>query len=379
MAKPGKKFPEKKSAHSKFGWLVTFARLAKYDSAQESIVHSFKKITTQLMAKKKRIAINGFGRIGRLTFRNLLKNKNVEVVAINDLTDNTTLAHLLKYDTMQGKFDGTVESNEDSLTVNGKKIACLAVREPNKLPWRKLRVDVVLECTGIFLDKEKAGLHLKAGAKRVVLSAPPKADDVPTFVIGANEHTIKDTDLILSNASCTTNCLMQMAMVLDQNFGIENFFMNTIHAYTSDQSLQDGPHRDLRRARAAAQNIVPTSTGAAKAVILVAPHLKGKISATSLRVPVATGSLTDVVATLKKTATVEEINAAFKAAADGKLKGILDYCTDEIVSSDIIANTHSCIFDSKLTQVMGNMCRIQGWYDNEAGYSARLADLAAMV
>jgi glyceraldehyde 3-phosphate dehydrogenase len=328
---------------------------------------------------KKRIAINGFGRIGRLTFRNLLKNKNVEVVAINDLTDNRTLAHLLKYDTMQGKFDGTVESDETSLTVNGKKIAALAVRNPAELPWKKMKVDVVLECTGIFLDKEKAGLHLKAGAKRVVLSAPPKTEDVPTFVIGANEEKIKDTDTVLSNASCTTNCLMQMAMVLDQNFGIENFFMNTIHAYTSDQSLQDGPHSDLRRARAAAQNMVPTSTGAAKAVAMVAPHLKGKMSATSIRVPVATGSLTDLVCTLKKTASVDEINAAFKTAAEGKLKGILEYCTDEIVSSDIIRNTHSCIFDSKLTQVMGNMCRIQGWYDNEAGYSARLAELTAMV
>jgi len=328
---------------------------------------------------KKRIAINGFGRIGRLTFRNLVKDPNVEVVAINDLTDNHTLAHLLKYDTMHGRFDGTVESDENSITVNGIKIAGLAVRNPAELPWAAMGVDVVLECTGIFLDKEKAGLHLQAGAKRVVLSAPPKTDDVPTFVIGANDDQIKDTDLILSNASCTTNCLVPMILTLDKAFGVEQFFMNTIHAYTADQNLQDGPHKDLRRARAAAQNIVPTGTGAAKAVILVAPHLKGKIAAHSLRVPVATGSVTDVVAMIKKTATVEEINAVFKAAAESNLKGILEYNTDEIVSSDIVRNTHSCVFDAPLTQVNGNTCRIVGWYDNEAGYSARLAQLAGMV
>jgi glyceraldehyde 3-phosphate dehydrogenase len=328
---------------------------------------------------KKRIAINGFGRIGRLTFRNLLKKSDVEVVAINDLTDNYTLAHLLKYDTMQGKFEGTVSSDENSITVNGVRIAGLAVKNPAELPWKEMGVDVVLECTGIFLDREKAGLHIQAGARRVVLSAPPKADDVPTFVIGANHEQIKDTDAIISNASCTTNCLVPMIMVIDQAFGVENFFMNTIHAYTADQNLQDGPHRDLRRARAAAMNIVPTGTGAAKAVTMVAPHLKGKIAAHSLRVPVATGSVTDVVATLKKPATVEEINAAFKAAADTHLKGILEYNTDEIVSSDIVRNTHSCIFDAPLTQVNGSMARIVGWYDNEAGYSARLADLAAMV
>ena len=328
---------------------------------------------------KKRIAINGFGRIGRLTFRNLLKNDNVEVVAINDLTDNQTLAHLLKYDTMHGRFDGTVSADDAYLYVNGQKILGSAIKNPAEAPWKDLGVDVVLECTGIFLDKEKAGLHLQAGAKRVILSAPPKADDVPTFVIGANHDQIKDTDLVISNASCTTNCLVPMIMTLDRAFGVEQFFMNTIHAYTSDQNLQDGPHRDLRRARAAAQNIVPTSTGAAKAVVLVAPHLKGKIAAHSMRVPVATGSVTDVVATIKTAASVEEINAAFKAAADSHLKGILEYTEDPIVSGDIVRNTHSCIFDSGLTQVNGNTCRIVGWYDNEAGYSARLADLAAMV
>ncbi len=328
---------------------------------------------------KKRIAINGFGRIGRLTFRNLIKDSNVEVVAINDLTDNTTLAHLLKYDTMHGKFEGEVSATDEHLMVNGQKILATAIKNPAECPWGSLGVDVVLECTGIFLDKEKAGLHLQAGAKRVLLSAPPKADDVPTFVIGANHDKITDADTIISNASCTTNCLVPMIMTLDQAFGVEQFFMNTIHAYTADQNLQDGPHRDLRRARAAAQNIVPTSTGAAKAVVLVAPHLKGKIAAHSMRIPVATGSVTDVVAMIKKTATVDEINAAFKAAAESHLKGIMEYCTDEIVSSDIVRNTHSVVFDSLLTQVNGNTCRIVGWYDNEAGYSARLAQMAGML
>jgi glyceraldehyde 3-phosphate dehydrogenase len=328
---------------------------------------------------KKRIAINGFGRIGRLTFRNLMKNPNVEVVAINDLTDNQTLAHLLKYDTMHGKFDGTVSADDTSITVNGNKIAGLAVKNPAELPWKDMGVDVVLECTGIFLDREKAGLHLQAGAKRVVLSAPPKGDDVPTFVIGANADKMGSDDVIVSNASCTTNCLVPMILVLDRAFGVEQLFMNTIHAYTSDQNLQDGPHRDLRRARNAAQNIVPTSTGAAKAVVMVAPHLKGKIEAHSMRVPVATGSVTDCVCVIKNAASKEEINAAFKEAAESHLKGILEYCDEPIVSSDIVGNTHSVIFDSELTQVNGNTCRIVGWYDNESGYSARLAQLTAMV
>ncbi len=326
-----------------------------------------------------KIAINGFGRIGRLTMRNLLKKPGVEVVAINDLTDNHTLAHLFKYDTMQGKFDGEVSADGENLFFNGKKVVGLAIKNPAELPWKQLGVDVVIECTGIFLDKEKAGLHIQAGAKRVVLSAPPKADDVPTFVIGANHLDMKPSDLIVSNASCTTNCLVPLVLVLDKAFGVEQFFMNTIHAYTSDQNIQDGPHKDLRRARAAAQNIVPTSTGAAKAVVLVAPHLKGKIAAHSLRVPVATGSLTDLVCTLKTAASVEEINAKFKEAAEGHLKGILEYCTDPIVSSDIVRNNHSSIFDAGLTQANGSSCRVVGWYDNEAGYSARLADLSEMA
>ena len=328
---------------------------------------------------KKRIAINGFGRIGRLTFRKLVENPAVEVVAINDLTDNQTLAHLLKYDTMHGRFDGTVSADDNSITVNGTKIAALAVRNPAELPWADMKIDVVLECTGIFLDQEKAGLHIKAGAKRVILSAPPKTDDVPTFVIGANDDQIKDSDLIISNASCTTNCLVPMIMTLDRAFGVEQLFMNTIHAYTADQNLQDAPHKDLRRARAAAMNIVPTSTGAAKAVVLVVPHLEGKIAAHSMRIPVATGSVTDCVCVVKKSATEEEVNAVFKAAAETNLKGIMEYNTDPIVSSDIVGNTHSVIFDAPLTQVNGNTVRIVGWYDNEAGYSARLAQLCAMV
>jgi glyceraldehyde 3-phosphate dehydrogenase len=280
---------------------------------------------------------------------------------------------------MHGKFDGTVSADDTSITVNGNKIAGLAVKNPAELPWKDMGVDVVLECTGIFLDREKAGLHLQAGARRVVLSAPPKGDDVPTFVIGANADKMGSDDVIVSNASCTTNCLVPMILVLDRAFGVEQLFMNTIHAYTSDQNLQDGPHRDLRRARNAAQNIVPTSTGAAKAVVMVAPHLKGKIEAHSMRVPVATGSVTDCVCVIKNAASKEEINAAFKAAAESHLKGILEYCDEPIVSSDIVGNTHSVIFDSELTQVNGNTCRIVGWYDNESGYSARLAQLTAMV
>ena len=328
----------------------------------------------------KRIAINGFGRIGRLTFRNLLNLPNVEVVAINDLTDNESLAHLLKYDTMHGRFAGRVKWNDKYLTVNSKKITALAEKDPAKLPWKDLAIDVVIECTGRFLTKEKAQLHIDAGAKKVVLSAPPKGKDIPTVVLGANHKTLKKSDKIVSNASCTTNCLTPMAVTLDDNFGIERFFMTTIHAYTADQNIQDGPHpKDLRRARAAAQNIVPTTTGAAKAVLNILPHLKGKVEAQAMRVPVATGSLTDLTVQLKKKATVEEINAAFKEASKTRFKGVMEYQEDPIVSSDIVQNRHSCIFDSLLTTVNGNMARVIGWYDNEAGYSARLADLATRV
>lgn len=329
------------------------------------------------MAKIK-IAINGFGRIGRITFRNLVKMDNVEVVAINDLTDNKTLAHLLKYDSVHGRFDGTVSADDQYLTVNGQNILAIAEKDPAALPWGKLGVDVVIECTGRFTDSEKVKAHLQAGAKKAIISAPATGD-VKTIVLGVNDDQITADADIYSNASCTTNCLAPMVKVLDDAFGVEQGFMTTIHAYTADQSLQDAPHKDLRRARAAAYSIVPTSTGAAKAVGIVLPHLKGKLNGNAMRVPVPDGSVTDFVATLKKSATVEEINAAFKKASETSLKGILHYETDPIVSIDIISQKDSCIFDADLTMVIGNTVKVVGWYDNEAGYSARLADLAVRV
>lgn len=328
--------------------------------------------------KKIKVAINGFGRIGRLTFRRLLEKENVEIVAINDLTDNATLAHLLKYDSVHGRFHGTVSSDADSITVNGHAIKAYAERDPKQLPWGTLGIDVVLESTGRFVDEEGAGQHLTAGAKKVIISAPAKGN-VPTVVLGVNDATLTDAMTIISNASCTTNCLAPMAKVLDDTFGIERGFMTTVHAYTADQNLQDAPHSDMRRARAAAYSIVPTSTGAAKAVGLVLPHLKGKLDGNAMRVPTPDGSVTDFTALLKREATAEEINAAMKKAAEGPMKGILEYCVDEIVSIDIIGNPHSCIFDSKLTTAMGTMVKVVGWYDNEFGYSSRAADLIARV
>jgi glyceraldehyde 3-phosphate dehydrogenase len=326
----------------------------------------------------KRIAINGFGRIGRLTFRNLIQMEGIEVVAINDLTDNATLAHLLKYDSVHGKFPGTVSADEHFLYVNNKKIHAIAERDPKALPWKDMGIDIVIESTGRFTDRESAGLHLNAGAKKVIISAPAKGD-IPTVVLGVNDEVIHADHDIYSNASCTTNCLAPMVKVLDDAFGVESGFMTTIHAYTADQRIQDSPHEDLRRARAAAISIVPTSTGAAKAVGLVLPHLKGKLNGNAMRVPVPDGSVTDFTATLKKAATVEEINAAFKAASETYLKGILEYCEEPIVSSDILGNPHSCIYDVDLTMVQGNTAKIVGWYDNEAGYSARLAQLADRI
>lgn len=327
----------------------------------------------------KRVAINGFGRIGRLTFRNLLDMEKVEVVAINDLTDNKTLAHLLKYDSAQGPFNGTVEATDEALIVNGNTIHAFAERNPQDLPWRKLDVDLVLECTGIFRSKEQAGLHLKAGAKDVVISAPAKGGDVQTIVLGVNDDELDRRANVFSNASCTTNCLAPVVKLLDQNWGIKVGSMTTTHAYTGDQRIQDAPHSDLRRARAAAFNIVPTSTGAADAVALVYPNVKGKISAIALRVPVITGSLIELNIVVDKVPTVEEINAVFKAAAEGPLKGILQYTEDPIVSSDIVRNPHSSIFDAGMTQVRDNMVKVVSWYDNEAGYSARMAGLTNMI
>ena len=321
-----------------------------------------------------KIAINGFGRIGRLTFRNLIENDNVEIVAINDLTATDMLAHLLKYDSAHGRFNGTVEHTENSLIVNGKEITVYAQRDPETLPWAELGIDVVIESTGFFRDAEGMGKHIKAGAKKVALSAPASGD-IKTIVLGVNDGELTAEDTMVSNASCTTNCLSPMAKVLDEKFGIESGFMCTIHAYTSDQRIQDAPHSDKRRARAAAVNMIPTSTGAAKAVALVLPQLKGKLDGYAMRVPTITGSATDLTVQLKKEVTAEEINAAMKEAAEGPLKGILMYTEDPIVSSDIVGDKHSCIFDAGVTSAKGNLVKVLGWYDNEAGYSARLANL----
>jgi glyceraldehyde 3-phosphate dehydrogenase len=321
-----------------------------------------------------KIAINGFGRIGRLTFRNLIENDNVEIVAINDLTATDMLAHLLKYDSAHGRFNGTVEHTENSLIVNGKEITVYAQRDPETLPWAELGIDVVIESTGFFRDAEGMGKHIKAGAKKVALSAPASGD-IKTIVLGLNDGELTADDTMVSNASCTTNCLSPMAKVLDEKFGIESGFMCTIHAYTSDQRIQDAPHSDKRRARAAAVNMIPTSTGAAKAVALVLPQLKGKLDGYAMRVPTITGSATDLTVTLSKEVTAEEVNAAMKEAAEGPLKGILMYTEDPIVSSDIVGDKHSCIFDAGVTSAKGNLVKVLGWYDNEAGYSARLANL----
>jgi len=321
-----------------------------------------------------KIAINGFGRIGRLTFRNLIESDNVEIVAINDLTATDMLAHLLKYDSAHGRFNGTVSHTKSSLIVNGKEITVYAQRDPETLPWGELGVDVVIESTGFFRDAEGMGKHIKAGAKKVALSAPASGD-IKTIVLGVNDDELTAEDTMVSNASCTTNCLSPMAKVLDEKFGIESGFMCTIHAYTSDQRIQDAPHSDKRRARAAAVNMIPTSTGAAKAVALVLPQLKGKLDGYAMRVPTITGSATDLTVQLKTEATAEEINAAMKEAAEGPLKNILCYTEDPIVSSDIVGDKHSCVFDAGVTSAKGKLVKVLGWYDNEAGYSARLANL----
>jgi glyceraldehyde 3-phosphate dehydrogenase len=335
-----------------------------------------------------RIAINGFGRIGRLTFRNLMKRSDeFEVVAINDLTDNKMLATLLKYDSIHGRFDGTVESTDSHLVVNGKNILALAERNPAQLPWKDNQVDIVIESTGIFTSRssgEKAGYdtHLTAGAKKVVLSAPAKDGADLTCVIGVNDDKLTKDMQCISNASCTTNCLAPVAKVLHDTFGIESGLMTTVHAYTNDQNVQDLPHKDPYRARAAAQNIIPTTTGAAKAVGLVIPDLKGKLTGIAMRVPVPTGSVVDLTVNLGKATTAKEINAAMKTAADGPLKGILCFAEDPLVSSDIIGDPHSSIFAADFTQILGEtgtMAKVVSWYDNEWGYSCRTADLCALL
>lgn len=322
-----------------------------------------------------KIAINGFGRIGRISFRNLLQKEGVQVVAINDLTDAKTLAHLLKYDSIHGRFPMAVSLEGDDLIVGEHRIKLLAERDPKNLPWKAMEIDLVLECTGIFRSPETMDYHRQAGAKKVLLSAPAQGA-VKTVVLGVNDHELSADDVLASNASCTTNCLAPMAKVLHEEFGIVKGFMTTTHAYTADQRLQDSPHSDLRRSRAAALSIIPTTTGAAKAVGLVLPELKGKLDGFALRVPTPTGSVTDLTVELSKEVSVEEINKAIKAAADSYLKDILEYTEDPIVSADIVSSPYSCIFDSALTSVNGNMAKVVGWYDNEAGYSARLADMA---
>ena len=325
-----------------------------------------------------KVAINGFGRIGRLSFRQLLAKEGVEVCAINDLTNVETLAHLLKYDSIHGRFPGEVTVEGGHLVVNGKTIHVSAERDPAALPWAKLGCDVVVESTGVFRDAAGAGKHLTAGAKKVVISAPAKGD-IKTVVLGVNDNIITPEDTIMSNASCTTNCLAPMAKVLNDNFGLVKGYITTIHAYTSDQRIQDAPHSDLRRARAAAMSMIPTTTGAAAAVGLVLPELNGKLDGVAVRVPTPTGSLTDLVAELSRDVTAEEVNAALKAAAEGPMKGILEYTEDPIVSVDIVGNTHSNILDAGMTSAQGNMVKLFGWYDNEMGYSSRVADLVQRI
>jgi glyceraldehyde 3-phosphate dehydrogenase len=327
-----------------------------------------------------RVGINGFGRIGRNFYRAIVASgADVELVAVNDLTDNKTLAHLLKYDTILGRFPAEVTYDDDNIIVGGRAIRALSERDPANLPWGQLGVDVVIESTGFFTKAADARKHVDSGAKKVIISAPATDEDI-TIVMGANHELYEPSHhTIISNASCTTNCLAPLAKVLNDAFGIEKGLMTTIHAYTQDQMLQDAPHKDLRRARAAALNIIPTSTGAAKAIGLVLPELKGKLDGFALRVPVPTGSATDLTVTLSRDTTVEEVKAAFKAAADGPFKGYLVYTEDPIVSSDIVTDPASCIFDATLTKVIGNQVKVIGWYDNEWGYSNRLVDLVSHV
>ncbi|MSZ57731.1 MAG: type I glyceraldehyde-3-phosphate dehydrogenase, partial [Actinobacteria bacterium] len=327
-----------------------------------------------------KVGINGFGRIGRNFYRAILASgADIEVVGINDLTDTKTLAHLLKYDSILGRLPVEVKAGDGEIIVDGRSLPVFAERDPAALPWAKVGADIVIESTGFFTDAASAGKHLAAGARKVIISAPAKGEDI-TIVMGVNDDTYDSAiHNIISNASCTTNCLAPMAKVIDDAFGIERGMMTTIHAYTNDQSILDFPHSDLRRARAAAINMIPTTTGAAKAVSLVLPHLAGKLDGYAMRVPVPTGSATDLTVELKTAATKEQVNAAVKAAADGPLKGILVYTEDPIVSSDIVTDPASCIFDALLTNVNGNMLKVVGWYDNEWGYSNRLVDLVGLV
>ncbi|MGR3294851.1 MAG: type I glyceraldehyde-3-phosphate dehydrogenase [Candidatus Bathyanammoxibius sp.] len=326
-----------------------------------------------------KVGINGFGRIGRIVFRAMAQRPSIEVVAINDLADSKALAFLLKYDSVHRRFQGTVEAKENALTVNGKDIRLVQERDPARLPWKELGVDVAIESTGFFTKKEDCEKHIQAGAKKVILSAPPKGKLDAVIVCGVNDNTLRPEHRVISNASCTTNSLAPMVKVLNENFGIEKGLMTTIHAYTNDQKVADSIHSDLRRARSAAVNIIPTTTGAAKAIGEVIPELKGKLDGVALRVPVVDGSITDLSAILKKSVTKEEVNEAMKKASQGELKGILEYCDEPIVSSDIIGNPHSCIFDSLSTYVVeGNLVKVMGWYDNEWAFSQRMAELTEL-
>lgn len=329
--------------------------------------------------KKVRIAINGFGRIGRVFLRNALNRPELEIVAINDLTNNETLAHLFKYDSIHRSFTGNIAISNDGLIIDGNPIKTFAEKDPSLLPWADLNIDIVIESTGKFLSTEKASAHLKAGAKKVILSAPPEDKSIPTIVLGVNNELLKSTHTIISNASCTTNNVAPMVKVLDELGIIEDGYITTVHSYTGDQNLHDAPHRDLRRARAAAVSMIPTSTGAAKAITSIFPHLQNKLGGAGIRVPVPNGSLTDFTCLLKADLSVEEINAAFKKASENELKGILQYTEDPIVSIDIQENPHSCIFDAQLTSVVGRLVKVVGWYDNEWGYSNRLVELCSLV
>jgi len=326
-----------------------------------------------------KIAINGFGRIGRIFLRSILAKPGIEVVAINDLTDTSTLAHLFKYDSVHGGFKGDVSFDDEYLFVDKQKIKILTETNPEALPWRQLEVDLVIESTGKFTSNPGAQKHIKAGARQVILSAPSADKGIPTVVLGVNDDAVDLHSQILSNASCTTNNVATMVKILDENWGIVDGYITTVHSMTGDQNLHDAPHKDLRRARAASASIIPTTTGAAKAITSIFPHLEGKLGGAGIRVPVLNGSLTDFTCLLKTKPTVNQINAAFKAAAEGNLKGILEYTEDPIVSSDVLDNTHSCIFDALLTSIVGDLVKVVGWYDNESGYSARLADLVEKI
>jgi len=325
------------------------------------------------------IGINGFGRIGRLVFRKMLQTGGFNIVGINDITDSKTLAYLLKYDSVHGIFPGNVTAEADGIIVDGKKYKVMAEKDPSKLPWKDLGADIIIEGTGIFTSREKLQMHITAGAKKVLLTAPAKDEIDATVVIGVNDGILTGKEQFVSNASCTTNCLAPMVKVLHQTFGLDHGYMTTIHSYTNDQRLLDLPHKDLRRARAAALSIIPTTTGAARTVGKVIPELKGKLDGFSLRVPTPDASITDFVAVLKKPATKEQVNDAMKQAAAGPLKGILQYSEEELVSTDIIGNEHSCIFDSKLTMAMGSTIKVFGWYDNEWGFSCRVIDLVKKI